>query len=459
MTRVSLSRLIAIVAISFGLTLVTSTLEPALLGHKILALIPNRGIHTAVFGAVTFGGLVVAILAQPLIGAWSDHIRSPLGRRVPFMLAGAAGVVLGLLLIAGANSLPVLVGGLLVTQLGLNGVLASWQPAIAERIPQPQRGLASGIKAGWDLLAAIVGRVAAAELISLAEGCASPACADAILLAVVAVPIAGLLIMLTITLCAMRRTVRRTMRRTVRRAMRLQPVLDVSDRAEPLSRVLRWAFTVDVRSYPVFGWWFVNRMLFWAGMIGSSVFLLFVAVDVFGMAEAEAQRMISRVIIALGIALALVIVPAGWLADRLGRRPLIIAAGLAAALGALVVVADYTLILPAAILIGAGTGVYLSSSLALINDIVPPASAARYLGVANIATAGGSAMARLGGGVTISVLNGMTGSSVAGYQGLYAICAALFLLSAVVMALAPRLPASYWTSSPNPARASATATD
>lgn len=451
MTRVSLSRLIAIVAISFGLTLVTSTLEPALLGHKILALIPNRGIHTAVFGAVTFGGLVVAILAQPLIGAWSDHIRSPLGRRVPFMLAGAAGVVLGLLLIAGANSLPVLVGGLLVTQLGLNGVLASWQPAIAERIPQPQRGLASGIKAGWDLLAAIVGRVAAAELISLAEGCASPACADAILLAVVAVPIAGLLIMLTITLCAMRRT--------VRRAMRLQPVLDVSDRAEPLSRVLRWAFTVDVRSYPVFGWWFVNRMLFWAGMIGSSVFLLFVAVDVFGMAEAEAQRMISRVIIALGIALALVIVPAGWLADRLGRRPLIIAAGLAAALGALVVVADYTLILPAAILIGAGTGVYLSSSLALINDIVPPASAARYLGVANIATAGGSAMARLGGGVTISVLNGMTGSSVAGYQGLYAICAALFLLSAVVMALAPRLPASYWTSSPNPARASATATD
>lgn len=446
-TRISPSRLIAIVAISFGLTLVTSTLEPALLGNKILALVPDRDVHTAAFGAVTFGGLVVAILSQPLIGAWSDHIRSPLGRRVPFILAGVAGVVLGLLLIAGANSLPVLVGGLLVTQLSLNSVLASWQPAIAECVPQPQRGLASGIKAGWDLLAAIVGRVAAAELIGFATECPSPACADALMLAVVAVPIVGLLITLIITL----------------RAMGARAALDGSESDAPSGGVqlqaLRRAFTVDIRAHPAFGWWFVNRMLFWAGVIGSSVFLLFVAVDVFGMAEAEAQRTISRVIIVLGVALALVIVPAGWLADRLGRRPLIIAAGLAAALGALVVVADYTLILPAAILIGAGTGVYLSSSLALINDIVPQASAARYLGVANIATAGGSAMARLGGGVIISVLNGMTGDGTAGYRGLYAICAALFLLSAVVMALAPRLPALRSTSSPNPARASATATD
>ncbi|MCL6512573.1 MAG: MFS transporter [Anaerolineae bacterium] len=431
-------RLAGIVAVSFGLNLVSGTLEPALLGNKVIALVPDRAADTAVFGAVTFGGLLVAVIAQPLIGAWSDRANTPLGRRLPFMLAGAAGVAVGLTMIASANSLALLVAGLLVTQLGLNSVLAAWQPVIAEGVSQPQRGLTSGFKAGFDLAAAIVGRLAAAELVSRV-----PEWGQAALYAAIAVPIVGLALTLLITIRAMG-------------VDRERPALPA-----PLSRAaLGAAFSVDIRAYPAFGWWFINRVLFWAGMIGSSVFLLFAARDVFGMSEAEAQRMIGQVIVVLGVALGAMILPAGWLADRLGRRPMVIAAGAVASLGAAVAVADFTLILPAAILIGAGAGIYLSSSLALINDIVPQTDAARYLGVANIATAGGSALARLGGGVLIGGLNSATGSSAAGYQALYAIVAVFFLLSAVVMALAPRAPTLRRpTSSPSRAPASATAGD
>jgi len=87
-------RLAGIVSISFGLNLVSATLEPALLGHKVIALFPDRATDAAAFGAITFGGLLVAVVAQPLIGAWSDRTRSPLGRRLPFMLTGTIGLAL-----------------------------------------------------------------------------------------------------------------------------------------------------------------------------------------------------------------------------------------------------------------------------------------------------------------------------------------------------------------------------
>lgn len=434
-SRLTLPRLAAIVAISFGLTLISSTLEPALLGSKVIALVPDRSADAAVFGAVTFGGLLVAVLAQPLIGAWSDRTRTRLGRRLPFMLGGATGAAIGLTLIAAADSIAMLVAGLLLTQLGANSVLASWQPVIAEGVPQTQRGLASAFKAGFDLLAAIAGRLAAAELVSL-----QPEWGRAALYAAILVPITGLLFTLLITIGAMG-------------VDRSPPK---SEASLPIRGVLRLAFTVDVRAHPAFGWWFVNRVLFWAGMIGSSTFLLFAARDIFGMSEAEAQRTIGRVIVVLGAALGLVILPAGWLADRIGRRPMVIAAGLMAAAGAALAVINFNLILPVAILIGAGTGIYLSSSLALINDIVPKADAARYLGVANIATAGGSALARLGGGALISGLNSAVGSAAIGYQALYAVVAICFLLSVVVMALAPAMRP---TSIPSRAPASATAAD
>jgi MFS family permease len=415
--RLPLHRLAAIVALSFGLTFVTSTLEPALMGNKIIALIADPGARVTAFGAVTFSGLLVAMGAQPVIGALSDRARTRLGRRVPFMLAGAITVCAGLAVVALAGSVAALLIGVLTTQLGVNLALAAWQPAIAERVPQAQRGVATGIKAGFDLLAALIGRLVAGELVGL-----SAQWGTAALLLAIGAPILCVLITLPISARAIGTT----------DAAHAMP-------REPIGVTLRHAFTVDVRARPAFAWWFVNRMLFWAGVIASSVFLLFVAVDVFGYSEAEAQRYISRVAVVLGGALALVILPAGWLADRVGRRPMIVLSGVLAACGAAVIVLDRNQIFPSAILIGLGTGIYLSSSLALINDIVPKEEAARYLGVANIATASGSAIARLGGGALIAGVNAAAGVSDAGYIALYGAAAAAFAASAVVMAVMPKI--------------------
>jgi hypothetical protein len=56
--------------------------------------------------------------------------------------------------------------------------------------------------------------------------------------------------------------------------------------------------------------------------------------------------------------------------------------------------------------------------------------AARYLGIANIATAGGSFLARLAGGALIDPINRLTGSLEAGYLTLYSLTLVAFAVAA-----------------------------
>ena len=79
MSPVSFWRLIALTTLGFALTLTTNTLEPAVLSHKVLQLAPDN--PNRALGLTTFAGLLVAGLAQPLVGVLSDHTRSRWGRR------------------------------------------------------------------------------------------------------------------------------------------------------------------------------------------------------------------------------------------------------------------------------------------------------------------------------------------------------------------------------------------
>ena len=80
-----------------------------------------------------------------------------------------------------------------------------------------------------------------------------------------------------------------------------------------------------------------------------------------------------------------------------------------------------------------GIGAFITVSWALATDIVPRAEAARYLGIANIATCIGSGVARLLGGVLIDPINHLLGSSSSGYLALFILAAICFLVSALVV--------------------------
>lgn len=453
MTPLPLLRLLAVTALGFALTLTTNTLEPAVLSHKVLALAPN--LPNTALGLTTFAGLIVASLVQPLVGVLSDRTRSRWGQRLPFMVIGALVAAPCLYLIALAPDFGVVVAGVLLIQFAASAVQGPWQALIPDLVPEGQRGRAAGLKALLDILALVVGRQVAGYLVSRA-----PQWGDLALVAAVSVPVGVYALALAVTVWGVRTTkdegrtttnTRVDMEKTVVHrppAPRLPAGSSVvssefnaprSASAEApktsLVRALAGAFAVDWRAYPAFGWWLLNRLLFWAAFIALTTFLVFFMIDVGGLEEAEAQRYVGTLSVVLGGALVLVTLPSGWLADRLGRHPIVAAAGLIAAAGAglLLLTHNLMVITAAGMIVGLGVGLFLSANWALVTDIVPRHEAARYLGLANIASAGGSALARLLGATLIDPVNQALGSNTAGYTLLYGLAAVLFVLSAVVV--------------------------
>jgi MFS family permease len=178
-----------------------------------------------------------------------------------------------------------------------------------------------------------------------------------------------------------------------------------------------------------------NRILFWGAFIAINSFLINYLVDVIKMTQSEAQGFYGTLKIILGGALILLALAAGWLSDKFGRKPVMLIAGLVACAGTLTLlfVRERTLISVAGGIIGMGIGAFISASWALATDIVPRQEAARYLGIANIATCIGSGVARLLGGVLIDPINRAVGSSSSGYILLFALAAGCFLASTLVI--------------------------
>lgn len=412
MKRLSMSQLLSMMTLGFALGMLSGTLEPALLGYKVLELAPEQ--RNTALGALTFAGLLIAMLTQPVVGALSDRTRTRLGQRVPYFVAGTVWASICLILLASAPSVALLVISVVVLQIGSNMIQGPWQALMPDHVPDRQRGLASGLKVLAEGSAAIVGRLIAGQLIGRVDEWGIVA-----LSATIAVPSLSLIVATLITA----------------RTLRTLPTAGSSAAPRSIRAALTGVLAIDLRAYPAFGWWFLNRLLFWCAVIAVSIFLLFFGIDVLGATSAEAQRLISQTSAVLGGALLLCAVPASRLADRVSRQTLVFVAGLLACAGTIGVVStrDFGALMIAAAIIGAGVGLYLIADWALITEIVPRAEAARYIGLANVATAGGSAIARLAGGVLIDAVNAATHTTSIGYLTLYAIAAGLFLSSAIAI--------------------------
>jgi len=401
-------RLVALNALAFALGFVTNTLEPAVLGHRTLELAPQ--LKNTAFGLLTFLGILVAIAWQPIIGDVSDRTKSRWGRRLPYFVGGGAVLIAALFLIARAPGLGSLLVLLLLTQLSANTVQSPSQALLPDQVPERQLGAAAGWKSALEILAFVAGRQISGRLV------AGGALVAAVTVAAVAVVLAVVI-------------VGRVARET-----------GPSHTSPSLARLdLRRAFALDRRAHPSFGPWFVNRALVWGGFLALNTFLLFFVIDVLRLPEAQAQRFVADLSALMGIGLILVALPAGLLADRLGRRRLVAAAGVGAAGGTALLVAapSTTVALVAGGILGVSVGIFVTASWALATQIVPGVDAARMLGLANIATAAGSALARLTGGLIIDPINRLTGTATAGYMSLFVLAGLAFIGGTVAILRLP----------------------
>src|ERR1700733_10427881 len=102
-------------------------------------------------------GALVAMVGNPFFGRMSDRTTSKLGMRRPWMVAGLAGGSLGILIVALAPSVPVVLAGWCIAELFFNALLAALAALLPDQVPSPQRSQVSGVLGVCSPIGAVCG--------------------------------------------------------------------------------------------------------------------------------------------------------------------------------------------------------------------------------------------------------------------------------------------------------------
>ncbi len=129
---------------------------------------------------------------------------------------------------------------------------------------------------------------------------------------------------------------------------------------------------------------------------------------------------------------------AGQITDRTGRKPMHILAAVLVCIGSimLIIVRAPSAILIFAAVVGAGSGIFLSSNWALANDFAPEGESGKFLGLTNLATAGAGAISRLLGPIIDFGNNARPGEHL-GYNVLFIGAAVMALISMQIVRNVP----------------------
>lgn len=345
---------------------------------------------------VTGAGAVVSLVANPLFGALSDRTTARWGRRTPWIVAGAAGGALSLLLLAGAGGVWTMAAGWCLVQLTLNAAFAAVTAAVPDRVPRLQRGSVGG----WLGAAQILGVVGGTGLATLAGGVGGGYAACAVFTLVGVLPY-------------------------VLRHKDLR--LPVSDRPAFAWRPFLNSFWLSPRRHPDLAWAWLTRFLINLSNALVLLYLLYYLRDRLHYDDPEQGVLILTAV--NGVTLLATVVVGGVWSDRVGRRkPFVIWSGvlMAVATAALAGWQTWPGAIVAAAVLGIGFGVFTSVDFALMTDVLPKAmDRGKDLGVINVANALPQ--------VAAPVLAAPIVTYLGGYRVLYLVAAVIGLAGAVLV--------------------------
>jgi Na+/melibiose symporter-like transporter len=398
---------IKITVFGFALTALWSSLHTIIIPLRLLDFVAEPEKNTYL-GLLTFTGLVVAMAVQPIAGAISDRSGFSWGRRRPYILLGTILVILFLPGIGFSRSYATIFIFYCLLQVSSNTTQGSYQAFIPDLVPETKRGRASGIKSLLEMLGGVALLYPTALFMDryfTGEG--------------------GFWLWLALGVLAF-----------VLLAAMVATVLIVKEQPGrgaplPLLSTLNKSFKIDVKANRDFIWFLVSRLLISMAFTPMQTFALYFLRDVVGITNPAAAM--AKFSIAAVAGMLAVVYPAGRISDRIGRRPIAVGSGLLGALGIAFVFffqQNYTVIMLCGGLLGISFGAFTSTSWALATDLVTKGEEARYLGLTNLAAAGGGALARLIGPL-IDFFNGY-GSGL-GYSAMFLICFACFVAGSLLL--------------------------
>jgi MFS family permease len=383
----------------FGLMLALFTPIVAGMTLKVQTLVPQSEV-AATLGAVISMGALAALLFDPVFGRLSDRTVGRFGRRRPWLVFGALGLLASLALIAVAPNTVVLGLGWFLAQALGNAAVAAHTATLADQIPSRQRGKVSGM----------IG--IAQQTASLGAAYSAAFLGQNMLLLFLVPGTVSLVLVLVFAF--------------------VLPDKPMARRPKSESGLLTTlkTFWVNPRKHPDFAFAWVSRFLVVLAMFMFVTFRLLFLQQELHLPKAEAASTLATGVLIYTLTLMAAGQLAGWLSDRLDRRKVFIWAS-AAVFGIgtwmLSAASSTSGFYWAEAVIGVGFGIYVAVDLALVVDVLPnPDDAAKDLGVFNIAVAGPQALAP---GLSAALLAAGGG----GYDLMLAVAAGIALLGALAI--------------------------
>ena len=397
--------LLKLSAYGFGMIGFLLAMDTVILPVLVLEVSPEnlKNTYLAVLG---LSGLIVAGSVQPLVGRFSDRTHSPLGRRVPYLIWGCVTVCAGIAGIGLAPSYVVLLLVWLFVQANVNIGYGPYQALIRDLVPLSRIGVASSIKILSDAAGSLILIVIAGRLIERTGG------PDFISWKWITLAIMGAVLMSSTVITSITVRARETASELTGRLAGIvkQPVegLHPQLRRFLLSRLL---IMTAITAFPTYGLFFLR--------------------DSVGLENAA--QSLGTMILAVGGALVLAVYPAGWVSDRVGRKPVILSGAVGASASAAWMISANSAgdVLVIATVMGASIGMLLSSNWALANDLGTGGKEGLHMGIVNLATTGGAAASKLMG-PGIDLLNNRV-SDGSGYDALLITSSTLFVIGAILV--------------------------
>jgi MFS family permease len=354
--QVSTGFMFALTAAAISLYILYAGIGALLLPYQIGLLAP--GSKVAILSFFTSITVLIALVANPLAGAFSDRTTSRFGRRRPWIIVGGLLTALGLVFMWQASNIPLLFIGYCFVELFSNCVLATLVATIPDQVPENQRGTVSGIYGLATGLGGILGAILAGQIFKSA-------------------PTTAYVVMLVIVLVT-----------TIPFALLLgDKVLPKGSMpAFHLGTFLK-NFWINPRQYPDFGWAWLTRFIPFVGYFLGITYIFYYLQDVVRY-PAALQGASTFSIIAAVVSLLSTIL-GGFLSDRLKRRKPFVIIGMCIMALAMLLLAFFQVwiaVVVAAAVLGFGLGAYLAVDVAIVTMVLPSAKdRAKDMGIVNIA--------------------------------------------------------------------------